>query len=315
MVLSVHSATASSRERSLRAHSGVLQNAAPVSSQMHVATNLAQTTGLKENHGVSFNDMLNSSRQALEVSPISATNAISSHMNSKDGNNFALVSNVTNVDGDKEVDDTSNVGSSVVSGDKSDAVVATKEKLQDLEQYLTEQDRAFIDKVNMPDEFKATLKYEIALDRKSGELDGPLTPYYIYGEGGLLNRNGDILKNYLLEDSDTESMLDIMKRLQSFSNDMMDALSYSDEAMKNDPNMYVSNVDDKIVHVDLNSRIRMEANYNLKNKWVNDTYGKLQEDGDFQDKLTHPENRLDTKGGILNAKVEEEATAPATAKA
>lgn len=153
----------------------------------------------------------------------------------------------------------------------------TFDKFESLGSYLTEQDKAFLDNLDIDEKLKASMGLSLALDRQSGALQGPLTASYLFGEGGLMERIGHNLDSAVLNGEEVDSMLDVMTNMREIAQNIMAALEKSyevEDAAEDDGTINIYNADDM-----------MAGSQDLASEWLKRMLEQMEEDEEFQQQL------------------------------
>lgn len=153
----------------------------------------------------------------------------------------------------------------------------TPKEFTNLGGYLTEQDKAFLDNLDVDEKLKLSMSLNLALDRKSGALQGPITAAYLFGDGGLMDRVGYNLNDALLKGEEVDSILDVMANMRELSKNIMAALEKSQEvseAAEEDSSINIYNADEMLA--DDNSLVK---------DWLSRMLEQLEEDEEFQKQL------------------------------
>lgn len=147
--------------------------------------------------------------------------------------------------------------------------------------YLTDDDRAFLDKLQLPDDIKGLIKGSIGMDRFYGK-DNPLDANYFLGQNGLLNIV-PAFTLYAISNSSTATTTGVANEMGNMGNSILNALVESGLATKDDIAEYQNQL----------------AGFGMAS-WVQAFKENFESNNNLMDLLNDPEKRSKIKdGGIM----------------
>lgn len=146
------------------------------------------------------------------------------------------------------------------------------------DEFLTDQDKEFLDSLSVSDDVKNLIKFSIALNRDSGALSGPLSADFFMGNNGILTTTPGFT-NLAISNGGATSASDVANQVGSLGNEILKTLLDCGLATQEDVDKYSNQLAGKGMAM-----------------WVENFKQQLENDKSLMDTLNDPEKRAKIQG-------------------